>query len=307
MCARISVVPHTPAVWVLGRLTRHRDETSDTPGASVSISITGSVLLFHFHSISDAIASHTECTRMLPLQHPCALTTTPTTLWLCVCVPAIQVFWLTWPPRSCRFILPCFTLLFGMVIRAGGHIIQARLLLPPLHMAVLFIYIPQISFQCFASMVGRKLFVCLKLPPVSLIWHHTDQCVISYCISIGWFICISRCGCTVDGHPRFLTVRIFSQDLFARPWRWSSHSATEIHCFRAKTKDTVTRLSQWLSLSRSVEKNVTTVSRTGWTVHQHLKKSSFDDNKYVKGKKRHFTWIEICFFTFFICFLKYWP
>lgn len=82
---------------------------------------------------------------------------------VCVCVPAIQVIWLTWPPRSRRFILPCFTLLFGVVIRAGGHIIQARLLLPPLHMAVLFIYIPQISFQCFASMVGRNLFapICL--------------------------------------------------------------------------------------------------------------------------------------------------
>lgn len=66
----------------------------------------------------------------------------------------------------------------------------------------------------------------------------------------------------------------------------------------------LSRLSQWLSLSRSVEKNVTTVSRTRWTVHQDLKKSSFDaDNKYVK-KKKTFSVNRNMFFHLFHLFSK---
>lgn len=167
MCWNQRCFTHTCSVSA-ERPTRRRYETSDTPGASVSISITGSVLLFHFHSISDATASHTECchysilVRSLLLLLLCVLC-------VCVCLPAVQVIWLTQAPQSRRHILPCFTLLFGVVTRAGGLTVQAGLLLPSLHMALLFIYIPEIAFSCFASMAGGKLFVRLKLPPASLI------------------------------------------------------------------------------------------------------------------------------------------
>lgn len=78
-CVLESALFHTCSVSA-ERPTRRRYETSDTPGASVSISITGSVLLFHFHSISDATASHTECCHYSILVHSLLL------LLLCVCV-----------------------------------------------------------------------------------------------------------------------------------------------------------------------------------------------------------------------------